>query len=97
MRSTTTLKFLAAAYALGLIWTLALVGGAVVLMPPMTELYESLGIGSTAIRVGATMSLDVIAATLIAIAAAVVIRAAADRRPATRRGHRAPEAATHRI
>lgn len=92
MRSTTTVKFLAAAYALGLIWTVALVGGAVVLTQPMLELYATLGVGSAVIQTVATMSLVVAVATAVAVAAGFAVRSAAARSHV--RPHAAP--APHR-
>ncbi|MEX1336568.1 MAG: hypothetical protein AB1Z66_14850 [Candidatus Limnocylindrales bacterium] len=98
MRSTTTVKFLAAAYALGLIWTVALVGGTLVLTQPMLELYAVLGIESAAIETTATMSLVVVIATAVAVAAGFVVRAAAGHTSAGFRAEPTPEAAvSHRV
>ncbi len=93
MRSTNTRKFLAAAYGLGLIWTVAMVGGSVVLAQPMLELYNGLGIESAAVHVALTMSLVMLLASVVTVAVALVVRAVASQTPVHR--PTTPRVATH--
>ena len=97
MRRTTTRKFLAFAYGLGLIWAVAMVGGSAVLMQPMLLLYEGLGIESAVMHTTLTMGLVVALATTVTASVGYVAHAAtshAESTLATPMGH---EAARHRI
>ena len=81
MRSTINRKFVAVAYGLGLIWSVALAGGAVVLAPPLQELYGVLGIDSVAVHLVATMALVLVLATTVTIALGLALRVVARHAP----------------
>ena len=81
MRSTINRKFLALAYGLGLVWTVAMVGGAVVLTQPLLGIFGVLGIESVAVHLVATMALVIALATALTIALAIVLRAVARHAP----------------
>ena len=74
MSKTSTRKSLAMIYALGLIWLVAAIGGALVLAAPMLSLYETLGIESVAAHVVATSTLVLLLATSVTVALALVLR-----------------------
>lgn len=79
MSKTSNRKPLATMYALGLIWIVALVGGAVVLTQPMLAIYESVGIESAAVQFVATAALVLLLATPITVAVGFVMRSTPDR------------------
>jgi len=85
MRMTITLKSLAAVYGLGLIWCVAMIGGAIVLMQPMMELYGTLGIESALVQMAATMTLVVVLATVPTIALGLALRSTRGQAGATER------------
>ena len=78
MRSTINRKSVATMYALGLIWTVAMVGGAYVLAQPMAELYEVVGIENALVETVGTIVLVMVLATLVTAGVALVLRATAD-------------------
>ncbi len=96
MRRTSTRKLIAATYGLGLIWIVAMVGGAVVLMQPMLALYDALGIEPAVLHAVLTMSLVVLNATAVTIAIGLVLRAAAGHAPASHRADVVHSAVSHR-
>jgi len=83
MRTTVSRKSLAAVYALGLIWVVAVVGGAVALMQPMSALYASVGIEDAVVETSGTMVLVILLATAVTAGVALILRATAGRDRAT--------------
>jgi predicted metal-binding membrane protein len=85
MRSTINRKSLAVMYALGLVWVVAMVGAAVVLVQPMAMLYETVGIESAAFAVVATTALAILVASSVTVGVALILRATADHQKVTHR------------
>ena len=96
MRSTSTRKLITATYGLGLIWIVAMVAGAVVLMQPMLALYDALGIEPAVVHTVLTMSLVVLNASAITVVVGLVLRAAAADAPASHRSDAVRAAASRR-
>lgn len=74
MRISLSRRSLAAAYLLGLVWLVAMIGAAVALVQPMAALYETLGIESAVAAAFMTWSLAIVLATLAAAGAGLVLR-----------------------
>lgn len=85
MRSTSSRKSLAIIYVLGLIWLVAMIGGAAVLMNPLLALYETLGIESAAVQMVATMALVITLASFITVGVGLVLRADREPEPVSQR------------
>ena len=85
MRRTTSRKALAIIYVLGLIWLVAMIGGAAVLMHPMLALYDTLGVESATVQMVVTMALVIILASLVTVGIGLVLRAKTEPEPATQR------------
>jgi hypothetical protein len=85
MRSTTYRKALATICVLGLIWFVAMIGGVSVLMQPMLELYETLGVESAAVQLLVTMLLVIIQASLVTVGVGLLLRTRSEPAPGTQR------------
>ena len=69
----------------GLIWFVAMIGGVSVLMQPMLELYETLGVESAAVQLLVTMLLVIIQASLVTVGVGLLLRTRSEPAPATQR------------
>jgi hypothetical protein len=85
MRRTTSRKALTVIYVLGLIWLVAMIGGAAVLMHPMLALYETLGVESAAVQMVMTMAVVIILASLATVGVGLVLRTKSDPDPVAQR------------
>lgn len=63
MRSTLSLRSVAKMYLLGIAWCIVMIGAAVVLMSPMTEMSVALGIADPVVSASGTIGLAIAAAS----------------------------------